>query len=164
MPRRNFLTELTFFTYQHKLQNLSFNLAVMFLSAPKDFKDISKTNTSRTLGTPCVTGDEMFMPKYIIFLIWETPCRSDGRSLKLFLTGHVGTQSIKNDDLFSHFWNIFYFVSQCVTLVVYVTITSRCPYRAFGRHLRVELIIDFTCHSGVTVSHSVNVIMSSLIP
>jgi hypothetical protein len=30
MPRRNFLTELTFFAYPHKLQNLSFNLAVTF--------------------------------------------------------------------------------------------------------------------------------------
>jgi hypothetical protein len=32
MPQRNFLTELTFIDYPHKLQNLSFNLAlILFL-------------------------------------------------------------------------------------------------------------------------------------
>jgi hypothetical protein len=30
MPERNFLTELTFSTYPHKFQNLSFNLVVIF--------------------------------------------------------------------------------------------------------------------------------------
>jgi hypothetical protein len=30
MPRRNFLTELSVFDHPHKLENLSFNLAVIF--------------------------------------------------------------------------------------------------------------------------------------
>jgi hypothetical protein len=68
MPQSNYLLELTFSTNPHKLQNLSFNLAVMFLSAPKDFEDISKTNASRALATPCKTGDEMFMHKHIILI------------------------------------------------------------------------------------------------
>jgi hypothetical protein len=54
MPQSNFLLELTFSTYPHKLQNLSFNLAVIyFFCAPKDFEHIAKTNGSRTLDTPC---------------------------------------------------------------------------------------------------------------
>jgi hypothetical protein len=49
----NFLPELTFSTYPHKLQNLSFNLTVTFFCAPKDYEDIVKANGSRTLWTPC---------------------------------------------------------------------------------------------------------------
>jgi hypothetical protein len=40
MPRRNFLTALTFFNYPHKFPNLSFNLAVLFFSVIPRTKNI----------------------------------------------------------------------------------------------------------------------------
>jgi hypothetical protein len=36
--------------------NLSFNLAVIYFLAPKDYEDIAKINGSRTLCTPCISG------------------------------------------------------------------------------------------------------------
>jgi predicted membrane protein len=49
MPRRNCLPELTYSSYLYQLQNLSFNLAVLFFYSPKDYADITKTNGSRTV-------------------------------------------------------------------------------------------------------------------
>jgi hypothetical protein len=48
-----FLPELTFSTYPHKPQNLSFNLVVKKFWASKDIEDIGKTNVRRTLS-PCI--------------------------------------------------------------------------------------------------------------
>jgi hypothetical protein len=44
MLRQYFWPELTFFTYPHKFQNLSFNLSVLFFCAPKDLEYTRKTN------------------------------------------------------------------------------------------------------------------------
>jgi hypothetical protein len=54
-PQRILLPESTFSTYSHKLQSLSFNLAVIFFLCSLRHRIYRQTNVSRTLLSPCTT-------------------------------------------------------------------------------------------------------------
>lgn len=60
MPWEHFLLKRTFFTYINKLQNLSFDLAVIFFGAPTDLKNIWQNQMCpRLYGHPVFIVDSI---------------------------------------------------------------------------------------------------------